>query len=365
MCSSDLVDVSGDYALRIQRGPEADDDQVTVLSRDASVWLSLGSEIRIGALDTTLALVINEDETFVIQAAGLPDIHLGIGFDASVSATAVGFSYNNTGRDWDQTVSVNVGDVDVSVAVQVRDDVATAIVTDLEARVADYVSLAGTFAFEKQPASAESTASFLVVAQDASAFLDIGTAVHVGVSDVELAMVLLEDGRLALQTSGAAELSFGAGFASASAERIDFAYNNTGQDRAGDITLKVSDVSVSAPLNVADGQTIINVTGLQAQIGDILSISGDFGLRKTTDATPGQDELQITSQNAAVSLTAGDVVTAAVRNVVMDMCLRGDDDLTLDLSGSGWLKVGQGTVVADAARQDIGHVVGDALVHHS
>jgi hypothetical protein len=145
----DFVDVSGDYALRIQRGPEADDDQVTVLSRDASVRLSLGSEIRIGALDTTLALVINEDETFVIQAAGLPDIHLGSGFDASVSATAVGFSYNNTGRDWDQTVSVNVGDVDVSVAVQVRDDVATAIVTDLEARVADYVSLAGTFAFEK------------------------------------------------------------------------------------------------------------------------------------------------------------------------------------------------------------------------
>jgi hypothetical protein len=174
---------------------------------------------------------------------------LGSGF-ASVSATGVGISYNNTGRNMAQTVSIRVGAVDVSVPVAVEDKVATVVVNGLQARVADFVTLSGSFAFQSRPATATDQAAFVVVTRDAAAALAVGDVVKAGVKNATMALVIRDDQKLAFQATGAAELNLGAGFARVAAAGIGVSFNNTGVDVDREITLKVGDVSVSAPLVV-------------------------------------------------------------------------------------------------------------------
>jgi hypothetical protein len=71
-------------------------------------------------------------------------------------------------------------------------------------------------------------------------------------------------------------------------------------------------MSVSAPLNVKNGQAALVVTGLQAQVAGFVSLSGNFGIQKTAGATAAQDELLIVSDQAAASLTAGTFVRLVV-----------------------------------------------------
>ena len=105
----------------------------------------------------------------------------------------------------------------------------------------------------------------LIVSNQAAASLTAGTLVRAGVSKATIAVMIRGDQKVALQATGAADLSLGNGFASASATAVGVAFNNTGADIVNrTVTVTVGDVSVSAPLNVKNGRAALVVTGLQA-----------------------------------------------------------------------------------------------------
>lgn len=60
----------------------------------------------------------------------------------------------------------------------------------------------------------------LIVSNKAAASLTAGTLVRAGVSNATVALMIRGDQKLALQATGAADLSLGDGFASASATAV-------------------------------------------------------------------------------------------------------------------------------------------------
>jgi hypothetical protein len=168
-----FVTLSGDFALQKKTGPGANDDQLIVLTHNASARLTMGDQLHVGVKAATIAVLVNEDETLVIQASGSPDISLGGEFPY-LSVAGVGIAYNKTGRNLDETLSIRVGAVDVSVPVAVEAGVATVLVSGLQAKVANFVSLSGDFAFQKRTATATELGAFVVVGQNAAATLAAG-----------------------------------------------------------------------------------------------------------------------------------------------------------------------------------------------
>ena len=145
----------------------------------------------------------------------------------------------------------------------------------LKAQVKDFVALSGDFGFQKTTAVNPADEELLVASSNAAAKLTVGTAVEVGVSGATVALVVHGDGKLALQATGAAALSLGSGFATASAETLAVAYNNTGETVDRTVTVSVDGISVSAPLKVINGQTAVVAKGLKAQVKDFVTLRSE------------------------------------------------------------------------------------------
>ncbi|MFM8573836.1 MAG: hypothetical protein ACKOAU_19730, partial [Pirellula sp.] len=356
-----FVRIQGDFAIRKVVGPGATDDQLIVLTRNATAIMSLGSQISLGVRNTTMALVINEDQTFILQATGLPEINLGNRFDPGVSATTLGVSYNNTGRDVDQTYSINVGDVVLSIPVKVDNDVATVLAMGFQATIVNFVSISGDFAFQKRPATGDEPASLYVVANRVNASLNLGTTVQAGVFNATLAMIITQDGKIAMQASGGSLLDLGDGFLSASSEYAVVVFNDTGRNIEKQITLKINDAQVTAPLFVADGQVTVEVMGLTASVDGILTVSGNFAFNRTKGSSADKDELIATATDASATLAIEPEVRAGVRDGDFYLKVLGNETLTLSVSGNGWMDIGPGTAVAVVENLSIDFSIADVL----
>ena len=110
---------------------------------------------------------------------------------------------------------------------------------------------------------------------------------------------------MALQATGAADLSLGDGFASVSVDTVGVAFNNTGEDIARTVSVAVGDAVVTAPLNVLKGQSGVVLFGLKATIGGFVTVSGDFGVQKTPAIGAAQEELVVVARNASARLRRG------------------------------------------------------------
>jgi hypothetical protein len=164
-------------------------------------------------------------------------------------------------------------------------------------------------------------------------------------------MVIRSNGKIALQATGAADLTLGSGFASASAETVGIAFNNTGSSIDRILTVTVAAAPVTAPLKVNQGVSALLLNGFQATVGGFVSISGNFALQKTTGATPAEDEFVVVSQAASASLRAGDSIRVGVQGATMALLLRGDQTMGLQARGSVELSLGAG--FASASAEDI------------
>jgi hypothetical protein len=346
---ADFVSLSGDFGIQKTPGATADQDELLIVSNQAAASLTAGTLVRAGVSKATVALMIRGDQKLALQATGAVDLSLGDGF-ASASATGVGVVFNNTGSDIvNRTVTVAVGEVSVSAPLNVKNGQAALVVTGLQAQIAGFVSLSGDFGIQRTPGATPAQDELLIVSNQAAASLTAGTLVRAGVSKATVALMIRGDQKLALQATGAVDLSLGNGFAGASATGVGVTFNNTGADIVNrTVTVAVGGVSVSAPLNVKNGQAALVVTGLQAQVAGFVSLSGDFGIQRTPGATPAQDELLIVSNQAAASLTAGTLVRAGVSKATVALMIRGDQKLALQATGAVDLSLGNGFASASA-----------------
>jgi hypothetical protein len=337
-----FVSVTGDFGVQKVAGGSPDRDALVVVANNAEARVQAGVALRAGVRNAKLAMLVRGDQKLALQATGVADLNLGDGF-VSVSASSIGVAFNNTGSDLvATTVSVSVGTVTVSAPLNVRNGQASVMIQGLKATIGGFVSLSGDFGVKQSKGASAAEDELLIVSRNVSAGLNVGNVVNAGVRNATLAMVIRGEGKLALQATGEVDLNLGNGFASASADTVGIAFNNTGADIDRLVTVAVVDASVTVPLKVTQGVSALVLTGFQATVGGFVTLSGNFGLKKTTGATPDQDELMIVSDKASASLRAGTAIRVGVQEAQLAVLIRGDQKLALQATGAIDLSLGGG-----------------------
>jgi hypothetical protein len=112
--------------------------------------------------------------------------------------------------------------------------------------------------------------------------------------------------------------------------------------------VRVGAIEVSAPIQVAAGQSAVILTGLKATVGGFVSISGNFGVQKVSASKPGQEELIVVANSAEARVEAGVALRAGVRDARLAMVIRGDQKLAVQATGAADLNLGDGFATASA-----------------
>ncbi|MEN9734995.1 MAG: hypothetical protein RLZ45_2990, partial [Verrucomicrobiota bacterium] len=312
-------------------------------STGASVRLGVGSTVRVDVRGSIFGLQLNPDATLALQSTGgTAELNLGSGF-ASVSAMGVGLGINTTGSNTDQIVTVRAGGTLVSAPVRVDQGTASLVVSGLQARVSQLVTIAGDFGMR-------ASASGLVAASaNASARLTVGDTVRVGVVGGVMGFRVTPTGKVVLQaTGGMAEVNLGSGFVEATAAGVGVVVNTTGKDVHETVRVAVGGSDVAAPLQVEKGIAAVVVTGLRATLSNAVTITGDFGMKVS------QGGLVAASVNASALVTAGSVLRAGVTGAVLGLRVNANGTIALQSSGGqAVLDLGSGFVSVTSAEAGI------------
>lgn len=204
--------------------------------------------------------------------------------------------------------------------------------------VGGLVSLSGTMGFA-------STAQRLVVAGEGIEARFSAGGVSAGVNNGSFGLVLNADDSFLLEASGALYLN-GGGFASVSASNALLRLNTTGVAQAEQV-LQAGAYAHTLSAMSALGDPVLNITGLQARLGDALALAGDFAFER--DAATG--ELQVWAHAASASVRAGDmragVSDAQVALVISDDVSAGG--IVLQASGAADLALGDAVQLSASA----------------
>ena len=328
-----FVTLSGDMGFKL----DSTNGRLIAAGNNVSATLDVGSVIKAGVSGATVGLIVKGDNTLALQATGgTASIVLGSGF-ASVTATAVGVAYNNTGANVNTTItSASAG---ISAPINVNDGVTAVVATGLVATVSDFVTISGDFGLRKTVGGDLEAAGSGV-----SAALEVGSVVKVGISNGVVGLIVKPDQKLALQASGgSALLTLGSGFASATATSVAVAYNNTAANVNTTVAIQVGAVAVSAPINVTAGVTAVVVNGLSAQVLNFVTVSGNFGLRKTAGG-----ELEVAATNASATLDVSGAIQVGVTAATLGLIVKPDQTLALQATGAASLNLGNGFATATA-----------------
>ncbi|MFN0077230.1 MAG: DUF4347 domain-containing protein, partial [Prosthecobacter sp.] len=331
---ANFVTLSGDFGVKKTVGGDLE-----VVASNASAALNVGSVVRAGVTGATIGLLVKADEKIALQTTGgSASFNLGSGF-ASATATSVNVAYNNTGADVNTTVGATVGGIAVTAGIEVDDGTTAVVVTGLSASIADYVTLSGDFGFQKN-----SNGDLIVASSNASARLEVGSVIKVGVNNATIGLIVLANEKMAFEASGgSAIVSLGSGFASATATSVSVQYNNTGANVNTTATVSVDGTTVNGTINVADGVTAVSVTGLNATISSFVTLTGDYGFKKTSGG-----DLLVVAQNAGATLNAGTSIQLGVSGATFGMLVKADGKIALQADGAAVLNLGSGIASATA-----------------
>ena len=316
-----FVTLSGDFGF--QQTPGGD---INVIANDAGATLTSGSQ-SIGVTGATIGMILKADGKIAMQATGLQDMKLGTGF-ASVSAASVTVAYNNTGADVNTTLTAGA----VSATINVANNTTAITATGLVATISEFVTISGNFGFKKT-----SGGDIVLAGTGASAKLTAGSDIQIGVSNATIGLLIQSNGKIALDASGAFAMSLGSSFASASATNVTVKYNNTGAA----VNTSVTVGTATATIDVADGVTAISTTGFIATIVNFVTLTGDFGFRKSIGG-----DIIVVGQNASANLTASGL-SVGMTGAMLGLILKSDGKIALQ--GSGTLNFNLGTAFASVS----------------
>ena len=145
--------------------------------------------------DATLGLIVKANNTLALQATGAPKLVLPGNF-ATVTASSVTVTYNNTGAAVNQTIVI--GSISAPIT-NVANNTTAIAVKDFDATILDFVNIHGDFAFKK------TGADLAIAVSGASATLKAGSF-EIGVTNAKLGLIIKADGGTILEASGTPKL---------------------------------------------------------------------------------------------------------------------------------------------------------------
>ena len=288
---------------------------IQVVAQGASALLTAGG-VEVGVTGAELAVLLPAKGGVQLQASGSPVLTLP-GTFGSISATQVTVSYNNTADAVDTRLTVG----SVSAPLKVAANVAQVSVSGFRATVANFVSLSGDLAIQK-----DSAGRVLVVGQAISASLEAGSA-YVRVVGADLGLKIA-DGLVTFEVSkGRLEAGL-PGFTDIASDSFQVQYNDASAApvSSGD-EIVVGDRSYRFTRAIASGGVAFSVVGFRATLGGFGRLGGDFGFKKS-----GSD-LTVVASKAYALVTAG-AVEVGVTDASLALLLPASGGLVFQASGS-------------------------------
>ncbi|QJW84681.1 LEPR-XLL domain-containing protein [Ramlibacter terrae] len=180
--------------------------------------------------------------------------------------------------------------------------------------------------------------AFLIAASNVTASFAAGGP-EVGITDGEFGLVSSADG-VAMEARGAAHLD--AEDFVISAQSVRFAYNSTDKAFTGTELAFAGDYSYTfGNLPAGPNQLAVSATGVEADPGGGLSISGDFGFQRNA----ADNTMAVLGQNVAAQVSAGDF-QLGIGDGELALLVHADG---LALEASGALAASVGTAVSLSA----------------
>ena len=305
---SSFVTITGNFGFEENSaGIEAAANGVTAL-------LSAGPASA-GVSGVTLALLLNNDGTKVLEASGALQFSAA-GF-ASASATKVLVDWNTTTTDYSAApLTVTIGGI--SAMIHAAPGTESVAVTGLSVSISSFVTITGNFGFEENSTGIEAAAN------QVTALLSAGPA-SVGVTGGTLALLLNNDGTKVLEASGALQFS-AAGFASASATSVLVDWNTTTTDySAAPLTVTIG--GISATIHAAPNTQSVAVTGLSVSISSFVTITGNFGFEENSGGIEA-------AANSVTALLSAGPANVGVTGGTLALLLNNDGTKVLEASGA-------------------------------
>ncbi|MEI7786662.1 MAG: hypothetical protein WCK08_19915, partial [Betaproteobacteria bacterium] len=196
--------------------------------------------------------------------------------------------------------------------------------------VAGLVSVSGTLGF------ASSVSGLLAAGTGISARMNAG-GVSLGLDSASFGLAIYSDNTYQLEGSGSFYVN-GGGFASVSATSALLRLNTTGVTQAEKI-LQVGGLSHTLSAMGATADPVLNVTGLQARIGESLQVSGNLSFER--DSATGN--LEVVASNASASVRVGDM-RAGVKQASLALVIRdaaqSNPGMLVEASGAADMSLG-------------------------
>ncbi len=193
------------------------------------------------------------------------------------------------------------------------------------------LSLAGSLGF------ASSASGLIAVGSDVTARMSAG-GVSVGLDSANFGLRVLTDNTYQLEASGSFYVN-GGGFANVSATSALLRLNTTGSAQTQQV-VQVGSISRTLSAMGATADPVLNVTGLQARIGESLQVSGNLSFER--DATTGN--LEVVASSASASVRVGDMragVTQASLALVIRDAAQSNPGMLVEASGAADMSLGE------------------------
>ncbi|MCG8553025.1 MAG: hypothetical protein MI799_21665, partial [Desulfobacterales bacterium] len=324
------IDVAGFAALSGSFGIQKDGGDIKIAGLDVTAQIQ-NSSFSAGVFAAQIALILKSDGSKIVYAAGQFGLSGGDVLDA---AGVAAMAYNDTGLD---VIAQDISVAGITISLpDIADNARWLSGSGLSFRIRSFVSLSGDFGIEINGGVLSAVSGNVTAQLEAGGF-------KVGVSDGALALVLNDDGSMAMTASGALALA-GVGFENASGVQATVIYNDTTTDYDAE-NQRISINGIQADLTAALNTTSVYVTGLDVEFNDFVSLSGDFAF-ELVGVTPNL-VIKVRADNVSALAAAGGF-SAGVSNADFAMLVNEDGSAAFQVAG-GFEFQGQDMVVAAAA----------------
>ncbi|MFT6434600.1 MAG: hypothetical protein ACJAVI_002649, partial [Candidatus Azotimanducaceae bacterium] len=319
----EFITFGGNFAFeRIIGGGGA---QVRAVADSAYAFMQAG-DVRVGVENGSFALILNTDDTKALQASGA--LLLEGGEFASATATDITVNLNDSATDYSAApVTLTIDGISADLASALNTE--SIAISGLAVEFAGVFNLTGNFAFSRSGTFPNSVIE--VAASEVTAAVVAG-GFSAGVQNGTLALILNDDNTAALTATGGLFFQ-GGGFASASASVIEVNFNTTAVDyEATPNTITVAGISEDVVAGL--GVSSVTITGLDVQVGDFVTLTGNFGFSLDSNG-----RVLAIAEQAGASLTAGDFAIG-FNNGALGLVLNTDGTKVIQASGAFFLTGG-------------------------
>ncbi|MEW6157129.1 MAG: calcium-binding protein, partial [Verrucomicrobiota bacterium] len=322
---ADFVDIRGDFGLRKTTS------SLEIVASNVEIHFGVDGVFAADVSGGTLALVIDSTGKKALEARASSVSVTAAGL-ASITGSGITVRYNEQLVAIDRTLTIGTvsAPIDVDAATSSGTPAVVTPVVSFSASsfgftLGDFVSISGAFGFRKTSTALE------IVANNVAVNLSLGSVFNARTTGGTLALKLSSSGTPAVKTqvldlsATGLSVTVGDGFGSVTASTVTVKYSNA--STATNTTISVD--SVSAPLVVGANEISFAVEDLSFNLANFVTISGDFGFRKT----PAR--LEIAANNVSVALGVSGVFTASASGGSLALLIGPDGKKALDLRASG------------------------------